>query len=215
MNDTAENSSRLADQADRIAPVAMHAHVDTVDLRALFDAFGDRNALARCCGWRNLAKGRRRLQALAEGDLRLYSTIREALAHGLTMELSALDAVVAAMRERQAEQGAATFVPHVIWRTENSRPAGICLAAFTGMGARLRFQPGRHEPLAMLTEAVANCPDGIPLFGRVVGFVINYRPDLAICFDRHGRPEREHDAAIVAGMATGTAARLGNILMPN
>lgn len=183
------------------------------DLRALFDAAGDRNALAQRCGWGNLDKGRRRLQALADGDLRLYPAFRERVARGLALDVAVVDAAAAAMRARQDEAAARAFVPHVIWRTEHSRPTSITLAVMAGMVGRLRFQPRSRHPLRMLAEAVAHCPEQVPFFGRVDGFVINYRPDLSIAFDRRGRPLSERDRSVRSGRAAGMAARLQGVVM--
>ncbi|MFB9069555.1 hypothetical protein [Pseudofulvimonas gallinarii] len=134
------------------------AQIDRASLKCLIDAAGDRNTLARRCGWMNLDKGRRRLQALVDGDLRHYEDFREALARGLGISAAQLDAVVDAQRHREARRAARDFVPHVVWRTAQSRPSGITLAVAFGFVSRLRFDPVDRTPLAMLRDAVARCP---------------------------------------------------------
>lgn len=188
------------------------AQIDRASLKCLIDAAGDRNTLARRCGWMNLDKGRRRLQALVDGDLRHYEDFREALARGLGISAAQLDAVVDAQRHREARRAARDFVPHVVWRTAQSRPSGITLAVAFGFVSRLRFDPVDRTPLAMLREAVARCPGELPFFGRVTGFVINYRPDLAIHFDRRGHPLRELHRPAGIGLAGGIAARMRGVL---
>ena len=184
------------------------------DLRALFDAAGDRNALVARCGWRNIHKGRRRLQALVDGDLRLYENFRECLARALNVDVAVVDAAADVERGRQAAIAAREFVPHVLWRTEHSRPTSITMAIISGMVGRLRYRTASDHPLHMLAEAIANCPAQIPFFGRVTGFVINYRYDLSIAFDRQGRPLREQPRSIQSGQGAGFAARLGDVVMP-
>lgn len=174
----------------------------------------DWNALARACGYRNLDKGRRRLQALAAGDLRLYETLRGGLVTGLGLPLARLDTLVQAELDHRQRAADADFVPHIVWLTEHRVPTSITQAGLIGACRMRILLPENGQPLSMLRQAIQACPDHVPFFGRVLGFRLNYRPDASAEFNRHGDFLRRHDRAIPAGTSTGDHVRLGALLMP-
>ena len=45
-------------------------------------------------------------------------------------------------------------------------------------------------------QVLDRLPEGVPAFGKTVGFVINYSPDKAVRFDRNGQPVAILDKAV-------------------
>ncbi|MFA7542576.1 MAG: hypothetical protein WCZ02_10910, partial [Lysobacterales bacterium] len=90
----------------------------------------------------------------------------------------------------------------------------ITLAGLIGAGQMRVFLPGSDKPLAMLRQAIRACPEHVPLFGKVLGFRLNYRPDACAEFNRRGDCLRWRDLAVPAGHSSGGSVRLGALLMP-
>jgi hypothetical protein len=62
-------------------------------------------------------------------------------------------------------------------------------AAWTGSAARLIVDFPPDLPILSWPVFVAhNLPSGLPGFGRIDGFAINWTPDSTTCFDRTGTP---------------------------
>jgi len=51
-------------------------------------------------------------------------------------------------------------------------------------------------------QVLDRLPEGVPAFGKPIGFVINYSPDKAVRFDPNGRPVETLDEAVRPGTAT-------------
>lgn len=191
-------------------------HLIEPDLHALEKLLSrsghSRNTIASRCGYTALDKGRRRLAALADGDLTLYPQMREALAAALGVSLEELDAAAEAVRAHHRGEKRRQFVPHIVWQTERHRPSQVALAAVTGAADLRRRVPQSSNPIHMHAEAVASCPDQIPFFGKVVGFHLNYSLDSSASFDRHGNPLALNDHAISTGHGSGQAAALARLL---
>ena len=45
-------------------------------------------------------------------------------------------------------------------------------------------------------QVLDRLPEGVPAFGKTVGFAINYSPDKAVRFDRNGQPVAILDKAV-------------------
>jgi hypothetical protein len=164
--------------------------------------------LVRQAGYRNVAKGLRRLHELCSGDLSKSAV----LIHGLPGALAlAPDLVSAAVEEtrRQVEQARhrawagederwrAAFKPHAIILTERSRPEPFFVAALIGVDRILRVDfdltAGRasfvHQALNGIRLRLAAFKSGsgaLPAYGRPTGVIVNYTPDRAVRFDLEG-----------------------------
>lgn len=163
--------------------------------------------LARRMGYEiTVEKGVRRLDALLAGDLRKYGNLRRELALGLYVDVTALDEVVADTRyvqwARDDREYRLGFTPHVIWDTEFRSPRPISIAGFIGAQRNLYFHPAGTNPADWSEEATANCPPGIPCYGVVRGFWVNYSPDCAVHFSKQGEPDDVLVQAIRPGVAT-------------
>jgi len=94
----------------------------------------------------------------------------------------------------------ATFQPHAVLITANRIPSPIFVAALTGSAQKLYIDPPANiSKLAWPGWLVKHVPEGLPAFGKVKGFVINYTPDHAIRFDLLGNPIEALDSAYRRG----------------
>jgi len=94
----------------------------------------------------------------------------------------------------------ATFQPHAVLITANRIPSPIFVAALTGAAQKLYIDPPANiSKLAWPGWLVKHVPEGLPAFGKVKGFVINYTPDHAIRFDLLGNPIEALDSAYRRG----------------
>jgi hypothetical protein len=55
--------------------------------------------------------------------------------------------------------------------------------------------------VSFVRQVLDRLPEGVPAFGRPVGFVINYSPDKAVRFDLNGQPIAILDEAVRPGTA--------------
>ncbi len=83
------------------------------------------------------------------------------------------------------------FRPHLVWVTSNRIPQPIFVAALCGGYEKMHhyFRDG-SAPSTFVDQALALVPDhaGIPGFGWIRGFFINYGPDEAVRYDLDGHP---------------------------
>jgi hypothetical protein len=61
--------------------------------------------------------------------------------------------------------------------------------------------------VSFVKQVLDRLPEGVPAFGKPIGFVINYSPDKAVRFDPNGRPVAILDEAVRPG--TAVLLRLG------
>jgi hypothetical protein len=166
--------------------------------------------VVRRCGYRNLSKGLRRLDALYAGEVNgvAPAAIIRRLPEALEVDQETVDAVVSATKEivRMRTAAAArkaswrdTFKPHAYFVTERAMPTQITLSALTGGADRwLRIAlDTTRPPLTFAVQAlVAARREGTVLFyGAITGVMVNYSPDRAVCFDLEGNPVRIYDQA--------------------
>lgn len=152
-----------------------------------------RAKVARRMGYETkIAKGVRRLDALLAGDLRHVDKLRHRLAEGLSIELSVLDMKIEetrhVLRARDDRDYRVNFALHVVWKTVLSMPSPITIAAMAGVQRRLLWYPKGIEPALVSEGAVEFMPEGVPCYGKVTGFYVNYAPDCAVQFNRQGEP---------------------------
>lgn len=163
-------------------------------------------------GYRNTAKGLRRLRALMSGDFKSTGHLIAALPAALEVPGPDIEKAIEASKDAiaAADQAryAASFAPHAIILTERHVPQPIFPVALFGADRFLRIDldTGRHrktyvaQALAGLAE---KAPEGkVACFGRVIGFVINYAPDRAVRFAPDGQAQALLSAAYRVGHAT-------------
>lgn len=163
-------------------------------------------------GYRNLAKGRRRLEQVCAGCFEHAEGLLRALPDALELDAAMVEAAIAETldQQRRARDAAwrAAFVPHAIILTEKAIPEPIFVAAVIGVDRILRID---FDLTAARSTFVRQALAGIrartfrwnrnadptmpldryqlPAFGHVTGFVINYTADRAVGFDLDGRAQ--------------------------
>lgn len=176
-------------------------------IEARLDGLGVSKAdLARRMGYATtVEKGVRRIAALVKGDLKPYTNLRGPLAEGLDVDVSVLDAAVADTRyvlwARYDRQYRRDFRPHVVWDTELRIPQPTTIAGMVGANRMLYHYPVSTRPQDWSEEAVATRPRGIPCYGRVRGFWVNYSPDCAVHFNNEGVPGEVFGQAVRPGVS--------------
>jgi hypothetical protein len=94
------------------------------------------------------------------------------------------------------------FIPHAILITTNRIPSPIFVAAMLGVERLLRIDLDiSQSPITYTKQVLSKLPIGVPAFGKVVGFVVNFSPDHAVQFDLAGKPIATFDHAIRLGTA--------------
>ena len=66
--------------------------------------------------------------------------------------------------------------------------------------------------MSFVRQVLDRLPEGVPAFGKPIGFAINYSPDKAVRFDRNGQPIAILDKAVRPG--TAVLLRLGGRPIP-
>ena len=159
-------------------------------------------------GYKNEAKGIRRLESLIAGDLETTRRLIQGLPAALNLPTDVISRVVeqtrqqiAATKRRQAEQAEMkwrdNFQPHAIILTELTRPEPIFVAAIIGAERLLRVDFDlRREGESYVKKSLegvqcrlAKWNGTIPAFGRPTGLIVNYAPNFATRFDLRGTPE--------------------------
>lgn len=178
----------------------------------------------RRCGYANEAKGIRRFEQLQQGNFESTVGLLRALPGALELpDNSVNEAVETSKRQIQDAREAAwraSFKPHAIILTENTRPEPIFVAALIGVDTLLRIDFDLTSTQATWrTQAI----DGIrarlkrwnsswnnrrqveayslPAFGRPIGFVVNYAVDHAVRYDLEGNAVDMLPAAYRVGRA--------------
>ena len=165
--------------------------------------------LMRRAGYKNIAKGLRRLDELLAGDLDKTRNLIRALPAALDVPPEVVEHTIEETRRRiaeaqeaarQAREAAwrAAFRPHAIILTERTVPQPIFVAAtigverLLGMDFNLALPPlsypsqalaGIRRRLSAFRSESGRIPDALPGFGRPIGVIVNYTPDRAIRFD--------------------------------
>ena len=154
-----------------------------------------RQDIVQRAGYRNLAKGCRRLDELLTGDVHAARGLIDRLPTALDVPAEAVHEAVAetARQQREAEDAAyrAAFKPRGFIITEHTVPTSITMAAFVGADQSLwvDFEPG-STAITYLEQTLraAKQRSPIPFFGNAIGVIINYSPDEALRFDMQGIP---------------------------
>jgi hypothetical protein len=170
-----------------------------------------REHLLRRAGYKNIAKGLRRLDELLAGELDKTRDLIRALPAALHVRPEVVERAIEETRRRTAEaQQAAEQARHTVWRaafrphaiilTERTVPQPIFVAAFIGIERLLRidFDPASFpgelrqagsfghsaEACGILQRDRQNSGDAASL--RPPGVIVNYTPNRAIRFDLNG-----------------------------
>jgi hypothetical protein len=171
-----------------------------------------REHLLRRAGYKNIAKGLRRLDELLAGELGKTRDLIRALPAALDVPPEVVDRAIEEIRRRttEAQEAAeqarqtlwhAAFRPHAIILTERTVPQPIFVAAFIGIERLLRIDfdfasvrvtyakqavSGIRQKLAEFSSGTRRISETLPAFGRPIGVIVNYTPDRAIRFDLDG-----------------------------
>jgi hypothetical protein len=179
-----------------------------------------RAELVRRAGFKNIAKGIRRLDSLMAGDLETTGTLIHGLATALGLPAPVVDRAIEDTRrqiegtkqqaaEKEEAAWRAEFKPHAIILTERTKPQPIFVAALIGVDdlLRLDFETGGN-PLRYVKKAqqeleqrLSRWIGTIPAFGRPTGLVLNFSPERAVRFDLEGHPQEIFSKAYRVGQA--------------
>lgn len=150
-------------------------------------------ALVSRLGYKNKAKGLRRLDQILVGDFKTLIVIIQHLPEALEVPVEivnqAVDDTKKQLHGAREQASRAAFKPHAIILTERAVPSPIFVAAVLGVDRLLRIDfdlskdPSTFvsQALSGLNQKLQKWGSSIPAFGKPIGFVINYT------YDRHGR----------------------------
>jgi transcriptional regulator with XRE-family HTH domain len=182
-----------------------------------------RGEFAKRLGYKNIAKGIRRIDAMFEGNIEGTKQFMDALPQALETSAEivtlALDQTVREIELAEQQEAEArdkswreNFRPHAIILTERTVPSPIFVAAIIGVEKLLRIDLDPTQgPVSFVRQVLDRLPEGVPAFGEPIGFVINYSPDRAVRFDSNGQPIAILDKAVRPGTAV---LRLGGRPIP-
>ena len=172
-----------------------------------------RGEFVKRLGYKNVAKGIRRIDVLCDGDLEETKHFLDVLPQALetsaeTVKL-ALEQTVRELELAEKQEAEAhdkiwreNFCPHAIILTERTVPSPIFVAAMIGVEKLLRIDvEATQGPVSFVRQVLDRLPEGVPAFGKAIGFVINYSPDKAVRFDSNGHPIAILDKAVRPGTA--------------
>ena len=183
-----------------------------------------RGEFAKRLGYKNIAKGIRRIDAMFEGDIKgtkqFMDVLPQALETSAEIVTLALDQTVREIELAEQQKAEArdkiwreNFRPHAIILTEQTVPSPIFVAAIIGVEKLLRIDlDATQGPVSFVRQVLDRLPEGVPAFGKPIGFVINYSSDKAVRFDPNGQPIEMLDKAVRPG--TAVLLRLGGRPIP-
>ena len=158
-------------------------------------------------------KATRRDETILDVLPRALETSAETVKHALDQTLRELE--LAEKREAEARDKIwrENFCPHAIILTERTVPSPIFVAAMIGVEKLLRIDlDATQGPVSFVRQVLDRLPEGVPAFGKTIGFVINFSPDKAVRFDLNGQPIAILDKAVRPG--TAVLLRLGGHPIP-
>ena len=171
--------------------------------------------LVRHCGYRNVAKGIRRLDELCSGNFSRANTLLTKLPDALWVEACVVEIAITATKEaKQHEEEKRyrdNFRPHGIILCERSRPEPLWLAALIGIDNIVMVEFAEGSPiLTYVRQALDGVREkqrifkssSLPAFGRPTGVVSNYTCNKAVEFDLDGKPLRVFDRPVRIGETT-------------
>jgi hypothetical protein len=178
-----------------------------------------RGEFAKRLGYKNIAKGIRRIDVLCDGDLegtkhfldvlpQALETSAETVKRAFEQTVREIELAVKQEAETREKIWRENFCPHAIILTERTVPSPIFVAAIIGVEKLLRIDlDATQGPVSFVRQVLNRLPEEVAAFGKPIGFVINYSPDHAIRFDLNGQPTAILDKAVRPG--TAVLLRLG------
>jgi len=176
-----------------------------------------RSDLVRRAGFKNVAKGLRRLDELCAGEMKLTVSLIVGLPAALELPTGAitdtmrqtvqqLDEVARIAEEKREAVWRATFRPCAYLLGTETRPSQITIYGMTGGSERWLKIPldlsQSAVTFASQAFAVAGRTPVVTFFGKTIGFIVNYTPDCAVRFDLNGNPVEAFDHAYEPGNVT-------------
>jgi hypothetical protein len=174
--------------------------------------------LVQSAGYKNEAKGIRRLDGLVAGDLEITGGLIQGLPAALKLSPDIISRAIeetrqeiAVRKRRVAEQAEAewrsSFVPHAIILTERKIPSPMFVVAAIGAERLLRLDfdlnasavQFAHLARIGMKQKLAEWGRVLPGYGQPVGYVVNYAPDRAVTFDLDEMPQEIFDKAYRVG----------------
>jgi hypothetical protein len=179
-----------------------------------------RGEFVKRLGYKNIAKGIRLCEGNIEGTKQFMDVLPRALETSAEIVTLALDQTVRELELAEKQEAEVrdkiwreNFRPHAIILTERSVPSPIFVAAMIGVEKLLRIDlDATQGPVSFVRQVLDRLPEGVPAFGKPMGFVINYSPDKAVRFDSNGQPIAMLDKAVRPG--TAVLLRLGGRPIP-
>ncbi len=169
-----------------------------------------RSDLVRRAGFKNVAKGLRRLDELCAGKLQSTASLVAGLPAALELPPGVVDDAVRQTEEQVAEaRRIAEQEEEAVWRAKfqpcayfvgtTERPSSISMYGLTGGADRwLKIPLDISQPpvtFAAQALAVVRQTPAVSFFGPTTGFIVNYAPDSAVRFDLNGNPVEVLDQA--------------------
>ena len=155
---------------------------------------------------RNPSKALRRLDGFMRDGTPPYGDLKVRLAEALEVPVSMINDAASATRDtiaaRAEAEYRANFRPHAIWTTARSRPGSTAMGGFINAPARRLLRFPEDLPIeGFVAYCQAHAPEGVPLYGPVTGFIINYTSDHAVRYDLNGQPLETLASAKRVGVA--------------
>jgi hypothetical protein len=173
--------------------------------------------LVRRAGFKNVAKGLRRLDELCAGELKTTASLIVGLPAALELPpdvitdtirqtMHQLDEAARIAEERREAAWRSTFRPCAYLLGKETRPTQITIYGMTGGSERwLKIPLDLSQPAVTFASqafAVVRRTPMVQFFGPTTGFIVNYTPDCAVRFDLQGDPMEAFDHAYVPGDVT-------------
>ena len=140
-----------------------------------------RGEFVKRLGYKNIAKGIRRIDALCEGDLdgtkqfldvlpQALETSAETVKRALDQTVRELELAAKHEAETRDKLWRETFCPHAIILTEHTVPSPIFVAATIGVEKLLRIDLDPTQgPVSFVQQVLDRLPEGVPAFGKLLG----------------------------------------------
>ena len=111
--------------------------------------------------------------------------------------------LLALRREREEAEAAwrRNFTPHAVLLTERERPSLVIGMMLFG-DQRFVFFEKVTDPADFRDYVLSVLPEEVVLFGKPVGYIVNYTPDRAVTFDLLGKRVASHTEAYRPGGAS-------------
>jgi hypothetical protein len=140
-----------------------------------------RGEFANRLGYKNIAKGIRRIDALCDGDLegtklfldmlpQALETSAETVKHALDQTVREIELAEKQEAEARDKIWRETFRPHGIILTERTVPSPIFVAALIGVEKLLRIDlDATQGPMSFVRQVLNRLPEGSPRLERLLG----------------------------------------------